>query len=180
MTIDAAELRSWFLARPKWLQDAARRLFHAGQLTAADLKELLTLCKREAKIIVDGHPDITPQEIPAAAFNLIDISQPLSIDVISDVKAINGLSPRKPLTFDKEKLTIIFGSNGSGKSGYIRVLKHTCGGKGIRPLHPNVFAKSMKTKAAPLVTPSATTKKKSFGRRRSAHYDDLRNMGRLR
>jgi len=35
---------------------------------------------------------------------------------------------------------IVYGANGSGKSGYVRILKSVCGGRGVRPILGNVFA----------------------------------------
>jgi energy-coupling factor transporter ATP-binding protein EcfA2 len=140
MNTDVTDLPHWFSQRPKWLQDAARRLFQAGQLTADDLKELHILCKREVGISVDACPTIAPLPLTAAAFNFTKTSGSLRLHAIADVKGINALSPRRPLELGKESLTVIYGSNGSGKSGYIRVLKHICGGRGTKTLHHNVFA----------------------------------------
>lgn len=139
MSTDLAELEGWFADRPHWLQDAARRLFEAGGLTADDLKELLVLCKRQAGIIVPEYPDLAFRPIPAKAFVTTEVVAALRLDTIADVKGINALGPRNPLQLNKNQCTIIYGHNGSGKSGYIRVLKHICGGKGPRPLHRNVF-----------------------------------------
>jgi len=58
---------------------------------------------------------------------------------ISNVRGINALSPRNPLVFGEGPLTIIYGGTGSGKSGYVRVLKHACGSKNTGELHGNVF-----------------------------------------
>lgn len=39
---------------------------------------------------------------------------------------MNALAPNQKLRFAKKGLTVIYGDNGSGKSGYVRVLKHAC------------------------------------------------------
>jgi len=49
------------------------------------------------------------------------------------------LAPKKPLEFGKGNLTVIYGSNGSGKSGYVRLLKHVCGARETGTLYCNVF-----------------------------------------
>ena len=139
MTIDTADLGKWLAKRPKWLQDVARRLFQAGDLTNNDVTELLVLCKREAGIPVDGHQQLTSQPIPATAFAATPAPNSLTLESLSHVMGINRLSPRTPLRFGDEALTLIYGSNGAGKSGYIRILKHICGGKGVKPLHSNIF-----------------------------------------
>ena len=58
---------------------------------------------------------------------------------ISDVEGVNALAPKKPLEFGKGNITIVYGNNGSGKSGYVRLLKHVCGARETGALHRNVF-----------------------------------------
>jgi energy-coupling factor transporter ATP-binding protein EcfA2 len=41
-------------------------------------------------------------------------------------KGINALAADQSLEFAPQGLTIIYGDNGSGKSGYVRILKHAC------------------------------------------------------
>jgi energy-coupling factor transporter ATP-binding protein EcfA2 len=140
MRVDTVELEKWFKERPQWLQDVARRLFQAGVVTAADLEESLVLCKREAGITVDGFETLKPQPIPAASFNVTDPAITLRLEAVSEIKGVNALAPRKALEFGDEPIVVIYGANGSGKSGYIRVLKHACGGRGLGILHGDVFA----------------------------------------
>lgn len=139
MSIDYTDLESWFAERPLWLRDAARRLFQTGDVTEADLVELSILCKREAGIAVPDLPDLIAVPIAGTALRITGSGTALRLDSLSDVMGINALAPRNPLLFGAQNLTIVFGSNGSGKSGYIRILKHVCGGRGLRTLHRNVF-----------------------------------------
>ncbi|WP_206604661.1 AAA family ATPase [Kineobactrum sediminis] len=46
---------------------------------------------------------------------------------------------KKPLEFGKGNITIVYGTNGSGKSGYVRLLKHVCGARETGTLHRNVY-----------------------------------------
>ena len=176
MSIDPADLQNWFSDRPKWLQDAARRLFQAGQLSTDDLSVLLILCKREAGITVEGHADITARPIPAVAFNVADTHESLCLNAISNITAINALSPRKPLTLDRERLTIIFGSNGSGKSGYIRALKHMCGGRGTKQLHRNVFERTSDSQSCTVGYTLGKAKKELVWSPTNGMHSDLRNL----
>lgn len=52
---------------------------------------------------------------------------------------MNALAPKKPLDFGRSNITIVYGNNGSGKSGYVRLLKHICGAREAGTLHPNVY-----------------------------------------
>lgn len=131
------ELGEWFEGRPAWLQDAARRLYEQGELEADDLGELVSLCKQEA----EGGPGAGSKPFPNLAFQSVDNHRTLRLKAIRDVVGINALAPRKPLKFGTEPLTIIYGSNGSGKSGYMRILKHACGARAPGELLGNVFSK---------------------------------------
>lgn len=135
----STQLWQWFQERPKWLQEATRRLLQTGSLKPQDIQEMVILCKREAGIEVAGYETTKAQQIPKALFGAGEKKVALRFDSIGEVSGINALAPRKPLEFQGEPLTIVFGSNGSGKSGYTRILKHACGARGPGVLHGNVF-----------------------------------------
>lgn len=147
MSVDTAELENWFKGRPKWLQDAARRIFQAGNFTANDLNESLVLCKREAGMTVDGFEELRPLPITESLFRIAETAITLRLEAISEVKGINALAPRKALEFGNAQIVVVFGANGAGKSGYIRVLKHACGGRGAANLRGDVFAPVQQAKS---------------------------------
>ncbi len=137
-----SDLKNWFAQRPLWLQDAASKLIQKGILDDNELAELISLCKKEAGLSDPNAQDIQPQAIPDGAFEFKEAPITLRLQEISNVRGINALSPRKPLVFDEVPLTIIYGGTGSGKSGYVRILKHACGAKKTGELHGNVFDQS--------------------------------------
>ena len=147
MNVDTVALEKWFENRPQWLQDAATRLFQTGVVTASDLEESLVLCKREAGISVGGFDALKPRPMPAAVFNVADPAVTLRLEAVSEIKGVNALAPRKALEFGDEPIVVVYGANGSGKSGYIRVLKHACGGRGLGILHGDVFAAVQQAKS---------------------------------
>jgi energy-coupling factor transporter ATP-binding protein EcfA2 len=65
---------------------------------------------------------------------------------ISDIKGINALAPRRALEFGKPNLTVIYGHNGAGKSGYVRLLKHMCGARSPGKIHSDVFGATPETR----------------------------------
>ena len=135
-TID--DLHQWLTDRPKWQQDAARRLTQKTELSADDLKELTDLCLKEGGF---DHPDLESLEFLPIDRNHLAFSsgaQNLALNSIGDVKGINALAPRKALEFGAG-LTVVYGSNGSGKSGYTRILKAVAGIPSESVLLGNVF-----------------------------------------
>ena len=45
---------------------------------------------------------------------------------IANVDGVNRLMPKASLTFCPKSLTVIYGKNGSGKSGFVRILRTAC------------------------------------------------------
>lgn len=134
MNNKADSVTEWLAQRPKWLQIAANRLLQQSVLTDIDVSELATLCQQEA----NGKLPQTTFSFPATAFSQ-GAAGTLRLCSISDVEGVNALAPKKPLEFGKGNITIVYGNNGSGKSGYVRLLKHVCGARETGTLHRNVY-----------------------------------------
>lgn len=127
-------LSKWFSERPQWLQIAAMRLHQQSEFTDKDISAFTTLCQQDA----GGKSSKTTCSIPESAFSPSAAGN-LRLCSISDVEGVNALSPKKPLVFGKGNITIVYGNNGSGKSGYVRLLKHVCGAREMGTLHCNVY-----------------------------------------
>jgi hypothetical protein len=130
------EIISWLHGRPDWLQEAAIRILNKDALSNVDLDELAALCKTEAgqqKTKTRIFPGLTDELTAASNLQLVSIS---------NVVGIENLAPRKPLKFGPSNITVIYGNNGSGKSGYTRILKKACGKAHAVDLRPNVFGTS--------------------------------------
>lgn len=132
----ADDFETWLNTRPKWLQTAARMLIDSKrQLTHAEIQSLARLCKLEAKDEADpGFQTVTPGTLSQAA------NRPsLRIDEILDVHGLNAIKPGANLLFGKSNLSVIYGQNGTGKSGFARLLKQICGSRSKDEIHSNVF-----------------------------------------
>ena len=125
---------SWLRDRPIWLQTATIKLMDKDSLDNLDIDELVELCINEA----NGNPDIVKPKISG---NIIIPSPTHSVKLcsIGEIHGINALEPRKPLDFGEGNLTIVYGDNASGKSGYVRILKHACGARVPGILYGNVY-----------------------------------------
>ena len=131
-----SDIVAWSQGCPDWQRDALRRLCTKGELDDSDINELTEICKLNGK-----------GAIPLAAAHVTD-SEKTDFDVklkkIHGTENINGLKPGESLTFDKKGLTIVYGENGTGKSGYTRILRKVCGAR-VTPkddeIFPNIYAK---------------------------------------
>jgi len=154
--VQLEELEAWFQERPKWMQDTAQRLIHNGTLTEQDFTDLLATCVAEA-----NGQTVQFSGLPAGALGVQDATMPLRLESISDVQGINALCPNKPLTFGNTPLCIVYGRNGSGKSGYVRLLKHACGARSPGELLADIFKTGAQPQAARVTFTENTQNKTS-------------------
>jgi energy-coupling factor transporter ATP-binding protein EcfA2 len=130
----ASELSDWLLKQPHWLQYAAAELL-AGKPVGKD--EIIVYAK-QAISEVEGK--FAAQQPPLRLASLGARSgSAISLVSISKVEGVGQLKPRNPLNFGIEKIAVVFGSNGSGKSSYVRILKHACGARHKGEIYSNVF-----------------------------------------
>ncbi|MDD2309196.1 MAG: AAA family ATPase [Desulfuromonadaceae bacterium] len=128
-----AEINDWLHGRHDWLQEAATRILKNGNLNTVDFDDLTALCKTEA-----GQKKTKNRIFPGLTSKSA-VTNELRLVSIGDINGIENLAPRKPLVFGSGNLTVIYGNNGSGKSGYTRILKKACGKAHAVDLRPNVF-----------------------------------------
>ena len=125
------EILNWSTDRPAWQRDALRRLVLNGELTDDDIRGLTDICK-------SSHGLTEQREIfPLAKEHLPDRgagSAPVALDSIFHHRGVNALAENQTLNFSPH-LTVVYGDNAAGKTGYIRILKSACRaeweGKGI-------------------------------------------------
>ncbi|MDC7239595.1 MAG: AAA family ATPase [Spirochaetales bacterium] len=126
----------WIEGRDKWIQAAFKMVIHNQKLTDEQIGRLKELCMLE---VVGEFPDL---DLSIADYSFVqDTSNHIHLKSISDVTGINKLAPRQPLDFSENKLSVVYGMNGSGKSGYIRLMKHAFQARDRlqEQLLPNVF-----------------------------------------
>ena len=65
---------------------------------------------------------------------------------VRDVKNVNRLRPDERLTFGTDGVTVVFGFNGSGKSGYARLVKQMVRTRHREDILPDVFGAQQQTR----------------------------------
>lgn len=128
------DLSDWLSKQPRWLKHAAVDLL-AGKAIGND--EIVALAKLTLSEVAGT---LAQPESPPSLGSLGNHSGgSVSLVSMSDVSGVGQLKPRNPLKFGTENIVVVFGSNGSGKSSYVRILKHACGARQKGEIHPNVF-----------------------------------------
>jgi len=143
------EIVSWAHSQPGWQRDALRRLVEKGTLTSEDDDELLGMLKTSRGI--DGG-DQAPQPKPIVAD---DIPHPACYDrnvvltSMFQLTEVNALAPDQALEFLPTGITVVYGDNAAGKSGYSRVLKRACRARDrAESVLPNVFSSHSGTRCS--------------------------------
>lgn len=135
------EILSWSQTVLKpWQQDAVRRLFQQCMTTDA-IDDLYAMLKSSS-----GLPD--PQNrspVPLAAEHLPVVASKDEAAVLlslGNVQHVNLLAPQQALSFAPKGMTVIYGANGAGKSGYARILKRACRARDVsEDVRTNAFEK---------------------------------------
>jgi energy-coupling factor transporter ATP-binding protein EcfA2 len=132
--MEYTDLNLWFTSRPHWIQKAFEVLINNKEFSEALINDLVATCKEEANGTLMNNSTLD-LNVLSSSENEINIK----LSSIENFKGINAIAPNQKIEFHQEKLTIIFGQNGTGKSGYVRTLKHACGAKNPGELHNNIF-----------------------------------------
>lgn len=132
------QILKWTESLPLWQRDACRRLFQKESLLdEADLSELYTLLKKENGI--QNNDALLP--VPLAKEHLpaeLAPGESVILVALRDLQNVNQIPSERILTFSETGITVIYGGNGSGKSGYARVMKRACRARDqSEPVHPN-------------------------------------------
>jgi energy-coupling factor transporter ATP-binding protein EcfA2 len=138
------ELKSWLDLQKPWIQEAAFRILTNGELDDDDIKDL-------ANEIRNPNSVATPKESYPSLGATGYSGQCLRLKSIGNIFGIDALSPRIPLKFSELQLTVVYGENGSGKSGYTRILKKVCGKPSAADLKPNVYESTPSRRSCEIV-----------------------------
>jgi hypothetical protein len=137
-----AALVAWAEDCPAWQRDALRRLSTTPSLEEIDTAELLAVCKGE----------IECKPLESAHVRVVSVGNPVvTLRHIQGVQYVNALAVDEKLTFTRAGLTVVYGDNGSGKSGYARILKQVCRariGNRSEIILPNIYDANPGTPAA--------------------------------
>jgi len=134
------ELLTWSATLPDWQSDALRQMLLSPELQPGDVERLYALLKAE-----HGIPD--PKGRTAVRLSTGQVPVPAGVDrrvellEMKNLQRVNAIAQNQSIAFAPSGVTVVYGDNGSGKSGYSRVLKRACRARDqAEPIHPDARA----------------------------------------
>lgn len=143
-----SELLTWSAKQRLWQRDLLRRLALGEELALADYRAYADHVASE-ELKTAGPWAVEPTSASAATemvplsadqLQVVASDKPsVSVTKILHLEGANALAPGATIDFEPRGLSIVAGKNGSGKSGFTRLLKQVCISRGPETIHPNAF-----------------------------------------
>ena len=127
------DVLSWAKSMPWWQQKALARIIAGETIGEHDYEEIARSLFEEPESPPEG--GWFAQSLPPQATK----DEPVCIVAVRELANVNSLAPGQELTFEPSGLTVVFGTNGSGKSGYARVISSMVGARHQKKILSNVF-----------------------------------------
>ncbi|OOL37119.1 AAA family ATPase [Pseudomonas mandelii] len=131
------EILEWSQGLEEWQRDALRRVFIDGNVSPAEVQKLIDLVKEKHGC----GPQTDARPIPLNAGHLPAVAGSGSVRLLylENMQNVNRFPQGRRLELMPDRLNILFGENGAGKSGFARVLKNICRARHRTAVLPNAF-----------------------------------------
>jgi ABC-type multidrug transport system ATPase subunit len=138
-------IRDWATSLPYWEQAALDLIAARHPLTEADYQRLLDLCMEDGGLMPKtARPKLSfPTKLPDAS-----TGNAYKLERVFNSKNVNALPGGQELPFGNQ-LTVIYGGNGAGKTGYARPLGCAVFARGEREVLPD--ARNASSSVAPQI-----------------------------
>ena len=139
------DIIEWAKRTPVWQRNLLKRITR-GEVIDDNYIESV------AKAIVDNSvkeetPVLSASDLPSGA----QAGATTRLVSVSELENINALLGGQNLTFGLDGITVIYGDNGTGKSGYARVVKDIVGARHREDILPDAYAASTGTQSAKIM-----------------------------
>ena len=132
----AAEiLVNWANGEQNWVRGIVRDIMATRQpLSESALEEAYDQCLIERELKQGEVREVAKLELTSAAGETIERLELLSL---KQVQNVNRLAPEQEIVFNP-RMTVLFGENATGKSGYVRILKRMAAVRSEEEILPDV------------------------------------------
>ena len=130
------QFQNWLTEQPLWLQDAVWKIYNDKKIDDEQIKLYAEMCIIQAKGETPVYNHLNSGELTCPRKD-----RKISVRSLSEIKGVNALASNVSLEFGEQGITAIYGLNGAGKSGFMRIFKQLSGCPYEEPIQPNVFMK---------------------------------------
>jgi len=155
------ELDTWAQGFKPWQRFVLANAVRTGRLADEHVDQAYKLFLRDNSL---GEIPSPPIDVPTTITGRPAEATPTPIWLkrIGDLCAVNALPATAELTFSPS-LTVVYGGNGVGKSGFTRILSNVCFSRTQHPILPNVYDEEPRgSLAAKIVIADASQREISF------------------
>jgi hypothetical protein len=131
------QLDAWAQGFRPWQRFVLANAVRTGRLTDEQINQAYGLFLRDNNLADASEPAI---EVPSAITGRPACADPVPIWLkrVGDLQGVNALPTTAELTFSPA-LTVIYGANGVGKTGFTRILSNICFSRTQPPILPNIY-----------------------------------------
>ena len=138
-------LATWANGQDEWVRYIARQVLSTGRpLTDGDVDTAHALFRQEKGLDERTLPTEDPLSVESSEE---DSELPLAIARLSEVTGVNAIVPGSVIE-PHEGMTVLFGENGTGKTGYSRVFKAIAGSRTADVVLGDIGAPVVETQSA--------------------------------
>ena len=139
----ADDISNWILTLPKWQQKLSYLIMEKKHISKEELNEIYDVFKTETKL----QSGKISEDIEKVCNVNLENSPNVIWQGVGNLHGVNKLKSNSELNVSTG-LTVIYGENGSGKSGYTRLLNNAFISRGDQDILPNIFENKLEQVSA--------------------------------
>jgi energy-coupling factor transporter ATP-binding protein EcfA2 len=145
------DIVAWIAGREHWQQEALARLAAGKSLSTKDVADIVEMCVDEHRAGYKAPDPPAYDAAPSGNTDSIANNPAVTLTCAKNLQNVNALRPDQDLSIESSGLTVVYGENGTGKSGYVRFLKQACRARGGPDvIYPNVYTEESATQTGVL------------------------------
>ena len=132
-----AALVEWSSTQDRWVRALVSEVIATRRPIREERLPLFWEMMLQEKGLASGDPvQLTPV---TEAETVAPADEALSLDALAEVENVNALAPAQEIAFNA-RMTVLYGENGVGKTGYVRILKSAASVRTAEVVLANVMA----------------------------------------
>lgn len=145
------DIVAWAAKAPIWQRNLLKRIARGEEISDSYIKGVAKAVV--ATSVTEETPALSAADLPSGA----QVGAPTRLVSIGHLENVNALLSGQTLSFGLDGVTVIYGDNGSGKSGYARLVKDIVGARHREEILPDAYATSTGMQSARIVYESSGT-----------------------